>query len=123
MQSLYRLDCATRFDAQCTNVFMVHLQQIRYHAEVETIILAFHPEHLDVQGHAVRRMIPYNNELKDALSSSAIEYGKVDDGHVWSIEIIWPGYFRENIQLQGSDDKPNTYKFFQAFIDELTKTL
>ena len=68
-------------------------------------------------------MIPYNKELKDTLRSSALEYWKVDNGNTWSIEVSCPGYSRKSIQVQGSDDKPYTYKLFKAFIDKLTKTL
>ncbi len=102
---------------------MDHLKQIRYQSKDEEIIVDFHPEHLDVQVNAIRRMIPYNKDLKDALKSSALEYWKTDNGNTWSIEISCPGYFRENIQLQGNDDKPYTFKRFKGFIDELTNTL
>ena len=102
---------------------MDHLKQIRFKTKDEEIIVDFHPEHLDVQVNAIRRMIPYNKDLKDALSSSALEYWKTDNGNTWSIEISCPGYFRESIHLQGSDDKPYTFKRFKAFIDELTQPL
>ena len=123
MQPYYCLDCDTRFDVHCTDIFMDHLKQIRYQSKDEEIIVDFHPEHLDVQVNAIRRMIPYNKDLKDALNSSALEYWKTDNGNAWSIEISCPGYFRESIQLQCSDDKPYTFKRFKAFIDELTHTL
>ena len=123
MQPYYCLDCDTRFDVQCTDIFMDHLKQIRYESKADEIIVDFHPEHLDVQINAVRRMIPYNKELKDTLRSSALEYWKTDNGNTWSIEVSCPGYFRESIQVQGSDDKPYTLKLFKAFIDKLTKTL
>ena len=123
MQPYYCLDCDTRFDVHCTDMFMDHLKQIRYQSKDEEIIVDFHPEHLDVQVNAIRRMIPYNKDLKDALESSALEYWKTDNGNTWSIEISCPGYFRESILLQGTDDKPYTFKRFKAFIDELTITL
>ena len=123
MQPYYCLDCDTRFDVHCTDIFMDHLKQIRYRSNDEEIVVDFHPEHLDVQVNAIRRMIPYNKDLKDALSSSALEYWKPDNGNTWSIEISCPGYFRESIQVQGNDDKPYTFKRFKAFIDELTQPL
>lgn len=123
MQPYYCLNCDTRFDVHCTDVFMDHLNQIRFKTKDNEINLDFHPEHLDVQVNAVRRMIPYNKDLKNALKSSALEYWKTDNGNTWSIEISCPDYFRENIQLKGSDEIPYTFKIFKAFIDELTKPL
>lgn len=123
MQPYYCLDCDTRFDIQCTELFMDHLKQIHYKTNDEDIHIDFHPEHLDIQVNTFRRMIPYNKELKDSLYSSALEYWKTDNGNAWSMDISCPGYFRESIQLQGTDETPYTFKLFRAFLNKLTKTL
>lgn len=120
MQAYYCLDCDTRFDLQCTDEFMRHLKQMRYKDSSQDIRITFLPEHLNIQVNTFSSMIAYNQHLKSRIQSSALEFWKTDHGDAWHLEIDCPGYFREKILLQGTQDKPHAFKLFKALLDDLT---
>jgi len=119
MQAHYCLECDTRFDAHCTEEFLNHIKALTYTSKDTQITIYFHLDHLVLHAKYVEKEIPYLLEFKEAFKECGIEYWKEDNGDEWTIDIDSPGYFRNSIQLKGTEFRPSTFYKFNDFLNRI----
>lgn len=121
MQKYYCLDCDSRFDDLCTDLFMSHIRRIEYKHDNEVIEIAFSKDKLYLKTKEFDKEIDYSEDIKDQLRKTQVEYYQSVSPSRYQIRIECFGYIQDIVEKEGNMTEPVKAILFQNWIEDLLK--
>ena len=121
MQKYYCMDCDSRFDDECTDLFINHIRQIEIVEGNNHTEIHFTKDKLQLKIGEFEKVIDYTDNIKNELKQSQVEFYQSYDTSKIKIRIECFGYIQDVVEKTIADNEPvNGYKFLD-WINKLKK--
>ncbi len=121
MQKYYCMDCDTRFDDECTDLFVDHIRRIEFKDEQRHVDIIFAKENLHIKSDDIEKDIKYTDDIKKLLKKTQVEYLQSFMPSTYSIRFECYGYIQDIVEKSGNSTEPTNASLFINWIDEILK--
>lgn len=121
MQKYYCMECDSRFDDECTDLFIDHIRRIEFKQKDDVIEIIFKKDKLEVKTKDIDKEIEYTSDLKKSLKETQVEFYQSISPSEYQIRIECYGYIQDIVEKSGNESEPVNAVFFLNWINECLK--